>query len=80
MATYVFCRHCAQRHGWPIPSIRVTTDVCESCGGHDQIRKRKRTANGIIEVTENLKNFEHDARFLEGTPQYERSQQPLGDG
>jgi len=79
MPMIVFCAHCAGQKGWPKPSIRVTKDPCDICGGHDFIMQRKlhpRTGQPIIKKIE-LKNFEHDAKFLPGTAAEAKLQQPL---
>lgn len=80
--TVVFCEHCRQRHDWPKPSIRVTTDPCDFCGGWDQIRQRKRNPRtgepGPVKLV-NLKNFEHDARMLEGTPEWQATQRAVDE-
>lgn len=65
----VYCRHCAETKGWPIPAVRVTDDACSVCGGHDAIRTMKvhpRTGEVKISVIQ-LKNFEHHAALLPGT-------------
>lgn len=78
MASVVFCDHCRREKGWLKPSIRVTRDPCDICGGHDQIRKR-RMINGKENIkTVNLLNFEHDERFLVGTRAETALQEPLG--
>jgi hypothetical protein len=79
MATVVFCDHCRREKGWRKPSLRVTTDPCDICGGWDVYRKRKinpRTGQPQ-EKTEKLKNFEHDEKFLVGTQAEARLQEPL---
>jgi hypothetical protein len=80
MATVVFCEHC--RHSnWNKPSIRVTSDPCDFCGGWDAIRKRKvnpRTGKVTVKV-EKLKNFEQDARMLPGMPEEAALQRPLDE-
>lgn len=81
MATVVFCRHCAKERGWRIPSVRVTTDPCDICGGHDQIGERRihpRTRREVVKYKD-LKNFEHDARFLPGTRQEAKLQKAFVD-
>lgn len=79
MAVVVFCGNCGKEKGWPKPSIRVTTDPCDICGGHESYRKRKiNIKTGQPEITMvPLKNFEHDERFLPGTSAETRLQEPL---
>jgi hypothetical protein len=79
MAIVVFCSTCAKDKGWPKPSMRTTSAPCDICGGHEKIRQRKinpRTGQPEIKVIE-LKNFEHDSRFLPGTQEEARLQEPL---
>lgn len=79
MAMIVFCEHCRREKGWRKPSIRVTRDPCDFCGGHDQVRKvqRNRLGQKVGEKLVNLPNFEHDERFLVGTRAETQLQEPL---
>jgi len=79
MGVVVFCAACAAQKDWSRPSIRVTSDPCDFCGGWDAYRTRKTnhvTGKSEIKVTK-LKNFEHDERFLPGTAAETRLQEPL---
>lgn len=79
MAGVVFCEHCRREKGWRKPSLRTTSDACDICGGWDQLRKRKwneRTQKFDVKMI-NLKNFEHDDKFLVGTQAEARLQDPL---
>jgi hypothetical protein len=75
----VFCKHCGQQRKWDIPSIRITKDACEICGGWDIIRTRKlhpRTGEAIIK-TVHLDNFIQRADMLPNTPEENRLQEPI---
>ena len=79
MAAIVFCDHCRREKQWPKPSIRVTTDPCDICGGWDVYRTQKRdpvTHQPKVKMVK-LKNFEQDERFLPGTAAEARMQEPL---
>jgi hypothetical protein len=79
MAVVVFCDNCRRQKDWPKPSIRVTTDACDICGGWDAYRTQKldpRTRQPVVKVVK-LKNFEQDERFLPGTAAETRLQEPL---
>lgn len=75
MAIVTYCDNCRREKGWPKPSVRVSAAPCDICGGWDAYRKRDvRTGET---KTVKLNNFEHDARFLPGTAQESRLQEPL---
>jgi hypothetical protein len=79
MAIVIFCSACAQKNDWPKPAMRTTTDPCDVCGGWDAYRKRviNRSTGQPEEKVVKLKNFTHDARFLPGTPEEARLQEPI---
>lgn len=79
--TVVFCEHCRNENSWPKPVVRVTMDPCDICGGWDAYRKRQRhprTGEPIDRVVK-MKNYEHRADMLPGTPEFGRTQQALVD-
>lgn len=78
ISVVVYCDDCRRKREWPKPSVRVTTDPCEICGGHDAYRTRKVVNGEEIIRTVKLKNFEHDARFLVGTREETKLQDPIG--
>ena len=77
----VFCEHCRKKNNWPKPSIRVTMDPCDGCDGWDAYRKQKRNprTGEVREVVVKMKNYEHRADMLPGTPEFAATQQALVD-
>jgi len=79
MAIVTFCDNCRRQKDWPKPSVRTSEAECDICGGFDAFRKAKlnpRTGEREVEMVK-LRNFTHDARFLPGTSQETRLQEPL---
>lgn len=79
MAIVVFCDNCRRERNWPKPSLRTSTAPCDICHGWDAYRTRRHNrVTGAEEIeTVKLNNFENDARFLPGTAQEAKLQEPL---